>query len=130
MFVTDPDTTTNVGKLIGGAVVAGGSAWGIIRLWLSSRRTDSVSDARASADVDSFTAYSGTITMLRSQIDQLRQDHEASHQKWQSEMATLDSRLKTMSDQVDLAIARARAAEDIADKLRNQLRAAKLEPCV
>lgn len=122
------DVQDSVGKLIGGALALGASAWGVVRLWASSRRSDSVADAQATVQVDSFQAYSQTITMLNGTVAQLRAEHEAASVKWRQDMDALDARLKLVSDQVDEAVRRARAAEDLVDKLRAQLRAANLDP--
>lgn len=128
MFVEMSDLSANVGKLIGGAVAVGGSAYVAIRQLTKDRRNDGVANAEATTDRTSFSAYSGTISMLQAQVDRMRAEHEAAATRWRADMDSLDSRLKTMSDAVDSAIQRARAAEDVVSKLRSQLRAANLEP--
>jgi hypothetical protein len=125
-----PDTLTDVGKLIGGALLVGGGAWGILRKFASDRRNDAVADARAGVDAASFDAYDRTITMLRADVEKIRADKEAADAKWRADMAQLEARLKDVSTQADTAIERARQAELQADKLRAQLRALNVEPCV
>lgn len=127
MIAETNDLLANVGKLIGGAVVAGGAGWAIITRWLRGNKVD---DARAQADVASLQAYDGTIAMLRQSVDQIRADKEAADAKWRQDMAQLEERLRMMSAQVDAAVDRAREAETKSDRLRAQLRAANLEPCV
>lgn len=127
MIAETNDLLANVGKLIGGAVVAGGAGWAIITRWLRGNKVD---DARAQADVASLQAYDGTIAMLRQSVDQIRADKEAADAKWRQDMAQLEDRLRMMSAQVDAAVDRAREAETKSDRLRAQLRAANLEPCV
>lgn len=129
MSVAPDDLTASVGKLIGGTLVAGGVAWGLIRKFLSDRRDDTVADARAGVDVSSFDAYDRTITMLRGDIDKIRADKEVADTKWRTDMAQLESRLREVSTQADAAVERARTAESAADKLRAQLRALNAEPC-
>lgn len=124
----NPDLSVDVGKIIGGAIVVGGSVWAVIRKWSANRRSDGIADAQATVQVDSFQAYSQTITMLNTMVKQLRDEHEAASAKWRADMDALDTRLKQVSDQVDAAIRRARQAEDLVDKLRAQLRAANMEP--
>lgn len=121
---------TTIGKVLGGALVVGGAAWGIVRKFLSDRRDDSVATARASVDTASLDAYDRTITMLRQDVDKIRADKEAADSKWRQDMATLESRLRDVSTQADAAITRANQAEGLVDKLRAQLRSANLEPCV
>lgn len=124
----NPDLSVDVGKIIGGAVLVAGAAWGVIRKWSSAKRSDAVADAQATVQVDSFQAYSNTIIMLNGTVAQLRADYEKASAKWRADMDALDTRLKQVSDQVDDAVRRARQAEDAADKLRAQLRASNLEP--
>lgn len=129
MIATPPDISVEVGKLIGGTIVIGGTAWALIRKFLSDRRDDSVLDARASVDTASFDVYDRTITMLRADVNQIRADKEAADAKWRADMSQLETRLRDVSTQADAAIDRARLAEAIVDKLRAQLRALNTEPC-
>ena len=128
MIAETSDLTAWVGKFIGGALGVGGIAWATLRQLTKDRRTDSVANAEAVADLGAFSAYSGTITMLQQQVDRMRQEHDAAATKWRADMDALDARLKTMSDAVDAAVQRARSAEQAIDKLRAQVRAAGLEP--
>lgn len=125
-----PDIAAEVGKILGGALIVGGSAWGLVRKWSQTRRSDSVADAQAIVQVDSFQAYSNTIAMLNATVAQLRSEHEAASNRWRADMDALDSRLKQVSDQVDTAISRARLAEANVERLRAQLRGANMEPWV
>jgi hypothetical protein len=118
----------DVGKIIAGALVVGSGAWGVLKVFMKDRRDGTVADAEAKADVGAFSAYSGTISMLQAQVDRMRAEHETAAVKWRADMDALDTRLKTMSDQIDAAITRARTAEAVADRLRAQLRSANLEP--
>jgi hypothetical protein len=124
----NPDLSIDVGKIIGGAVLVAGAAWGVIRKWSANRRVDGVADAQAAVQVDSFQAYSQTITMLNTMVKQLRDEPDSASARRRGDMDAPDARLKQASDQVDSAIRRARQAEDLVDKLRAQLRAANMEP--
>jgi hypothetical protein len=125
-----PEDLSDIGKLIGGALVLGGGVWAVLRKFLSDRRIDGVADAQARADVASFDVYDRTINMLRADVNQIRADKEAADAKWRQDMAILEQRLREVGAQADAAIDRARAAENAADKLRAQLRALNVEPCV
>lgn len=128
-MLATPDNTellANIGKLVAGALVVGGSGWAVIRSWARNQKLD---DARTTIDVNSLAAYDGTIQMLRKDVEQIRADKDAADAKWRADMAQLEQRLQVMSGQVDSAITRARTAEAIADKLRAQLREHNLEPC-
>lgn len=80
-----------------------------------------VDNAKAGLDVDALQASSTVIQQLQGDLTRLRTTMTEADTKWRADMDRLEQRLREMSDQVDIAIAAKRAAEEKVARLRYQL---------
>lgn len=86
--------------------------------WVRKNRVDG---AKADLDVDALQAGSAMIQSLQADVARLRQTMTDADTKWRADMDKLETRLRDMSEQVDVAIAARRAAEEKVARLRYQL---------